>query len=228
MPKAKTSKRTRRVRNRAVFSYDGDPCEGEGGHDITIAQSAKGHVLRTTHTSKLETETSINSDFADPWTTGFFDFNTEAAVVDSSPVWTLDELLDSDPLESQPEPEERHMVRMSFTFECSLIDKNSYIRPSRHSKPGKCGIVLRISMSYSVIMVELVNPHAHSVKIAMAFTSARNVSAVASIVRCVSLNDTHFILCIRLRCVLLHICQDINLMYPVAVEWLFLRANIPM
>jgi hypothetical protein len=146
---------------------------------------------------------------------------------DSPPVWALYELLDSNPLESQPEPKERCIVRMSFTVECSLIDKDSYIRPSRHSKPGKCRIVLHISMSYSIMMVELVNPRACSVEIGTAFTSPRNVLAVASIVRHVSLNDTHLILCIRLRCVLLYICQGINLTYPAAVERLFLRADIP-
>ena len=77
------------------------------------------------------------------------------------------------------------------------------------------------------MMVELVNPHVRSVEIATAFTSVRNVSAVASIVRRVSLNDTHLILCIGLRCVLMHICQGINLTYPAAVERLFLRADIP-
>jgi hypothetical protein len=54
------------------------------------------------------------------------------------------------------------------------------------------------------MMVELVNPRARSVEIATAFTSARNVSAVASIVRRVSLNNTYLILYIELRCVLLH------------------------
>ena len=87
-------------------------------------------------------------------------------------------------------------------------------------------IVLRISMSYSIMMVELVNPRARSVEIATAFTSARNVSAVVFIVGHVSLNNTYLILCIVLRCVLLHICQGINLMYTAAVERFFLRTDI--
>jgi hypothetical protein len=62
-------------------------------------------------------------------------------------------------------------------------------------------------MSYSVMMVELANARARSVEMATVFTSARNVSAVASIVRRVSLNNTYLILCIGLKCVLLHICQ---------------------
>jgi hypothetical protein len=127
MPKAKTSKRTRRVHNRATFSRDDDLCEGEGVRDITVARSAGGRVLRTTtFASERKTGTSINGDFADPWTTGFFDANTEAVVVDSddSPVWALDELLDSDPLKSQPEPKERRIVRMPFTSECSFIVKD--------------------------------------------------------------------------------------------------------
>ena len=74
-------------------------------------------------------------------------------------------------------------------------------------------IVLCISMSYSVMMVELANPCARSVEIATPFTSARNVSAVASIVRHVSLNNTYLILYIELRCVVLHMCQGINLTY---------------
>ncbi|KAI0280828.1 hypothetical protein BGY98DRAFT_1185291 [Russula aff. rugulosa BPL654] len=107
MPKAKTSKRTRRVVNRATVFYD-NPCEGESIRNITVRRSAGGRVLRTTSIQK--TETSINGDSADPWTTGFFDANTETVVVDSDdspPVCALDELLDSNPLESQPEPKER-------------------------------------------------------------------------------------------------------------------------
>jgi hypothetical protein len=77
-----------------------------------------GRVLRSTApASKLEEAgASINGDFADPWTIGFFDSNTEAFVVDSPPVWAPEELLDSNPLESQPEPKVRRMVRISFTF----------------------------------------------------------------------------------------------------------------
>jgi hypothetical protein len=82
-------------------------------------------------------------------------------------------------------------------------------------------------MSYSVMMVELVvNPCARSVKIATAFTSARNVSAVIFIVGHVSLNNMYLILCIGLRCVLLHMCQGIDFIYPAAVEQFFLRAHI--
>jgi hypothetical protein len=120
MPKAKTSKRTRRVPNHATFFYDDDPCEGESVRDITVGRSAGGRILRTTTlASRLETGTSINGDLADPWTTGFFDANTEAVVVDSDdspPVWVLDESLDSDLLKSQLQPKERRMVRMSFMF----------------------------------------------------------------------------------------------------------------
>ena len=135
MPKANSSKRTRRVRNRVTVFYGDEPHEGKGGRHITVLQTGSGRVLHsTTLASKLETGTSlaINGDFADPWTTGFFDSNTEAFVVDSPkdspPVWAPDdsELLDSDPLESQPEPKDRRsMVRMPFSFECSLIDKDS-------------------------------------------------------------------------------------------------------
>jgi hypothetical protein len=126
MPKAKTSKRTRRVRNRATFFYHDDPCKDEGIRDITVARSAGGRIRRTTTLSKLNIGTSINADLSDPWTLGFFDSNTEAGVADSNdlpPVWAPDELV-SDPLESLPEPKERRMVRTPFTFECSLIDKD--------------------------------------------------------------------------------------------------------
>ena len=119
MPKAKTSKRTRRVPNRATFFYDDNPCKGESVCYTTVKRSAGGRVLRTT--SKLKTGTSINGDSADPWTTEFFDANTETVVVDSNdspPVWALDELPDSNPLESQPEPKEQCIVRMSFIVEC--------------------------------------------------------------------------------------------------------------
>ena len=78
------------------------------------------------------------------------------------------------------------------------------------------------------MMVELVNLRARSVEMVTAFTSARNVSVLASIVRRVSLNNTYLILCIGLRCVILHMCQAINLTYPAAVERLFLRADILM
>jgi len=83
-------------------------------------------------------------------------------------------------------------------------------------------------MSYSVMMVEPVNLHGHSVAMVMAFTSARHVLVLASIVRRVLLNNTYLILCIGLRCVILHMCQAINLTYPAAVERLFLRADILM
>jgi hypothetical protein len=76
------------------------------------------------------------------------------------------------------------------------------------------------------MMVELVNLCARSVEIATAFTSARNVLAVAYTVRGVSSNNTYLILCIGLRCVLSHMRQCINLTYPSAVERLFLRADI--
>ena len=78
------------------------------------------------------------------------------------------------------------------------------------------------------MMVEPVNPRAHSVEIATAFTSARNVSAAVFIVRGVSLKNTHLILCIGSRCVLLRIRQGIDLMYPTAVERFFLPADILM
>jgi hypothetical protein len=126
MPKATNSQRTRRVRNRATISYGDEPCGDGGGRNITVSQSATGRVLRSTAlASKLETGTSSNGDFADPWTTGFFDSNTEAFVDDSPLVWAPDELLDSVPLESLPEPKDRRMVRMAFTFKRSPIDKNS-------------------------------------------------------------------------------------------------------
>jgi hypothetical protein len=126
MPKVNSSKRTRRIRNRVTVYHDDEPCDDEGGRDITASRTTTGRIVHsTTLASKLETGTSINGDFADPWTTGFFDCNTEAFVVDSPPAWTPDEFLDSDPLESQPEPKDKRMVRMSFTFECSHIDKDS-------------------------------------------------------------------------------------------------------
>ena len=75
------------------------------------------------------------------------------------------------------------------------------------------------------MMVELVDPRARSVEIATAFTSARNVLAVASIVGYVWLNNTYLILCIGLRCVPSHISQGINLMHPTAVERFFLCAD---
>ena len=214
MPKAKSSQQTRRVRNHAVVSHTDEPYKDKCGCDITVLRTATERIIySTTLTSKLETGTSINSDFADPWTTGFFASNTEAFVVDLPPVWAPDGFLDSDLLKPQLEPKERHMVWMSFIFECLHIDKDSWIRLSRYSKPGKCMIVLCISMSYSAMMVELANPCAHSVEIATPFTSARNVSAVTSIVRHVSLNNTYLILYIKLRCVVLHMCQGINLIY---------------
>jgi hypothetical protein len=118
MPKTSSSQRTRRVRNRATVFYDDEPCKDEGSRNITVSQTAMGRVLRSTApASKLEEAgASINGDFADPWTIGFFDSNTEAFVVDSPPVWAPEELLDSNPLESQPEPKVRRMVRISFTF----------------------------------------------------------------------------------------------------------------
>jgi hypothetical protein len=109
-----------------MISYGDEPCSSGGGLNITVSQTATGRVFRSTAlASKLETGTSSNGDFADPWTTGFFDSNTEAFVDDSPIVWAPDELLDSDLLESQPEPKDRRTVRMAFTFECPLIDKNS-------------------------------------------------------------------------------------------------------
>jgi hypothetical protein len=100
--------------------YEDEPCEG--GRNITISQTTKGRVLRSTAlASKVKTGTSINSDSADPWTTGFFDSNTEAFVVDSP----SDELLDFEPLKSQPEPKDRRTVWMPFTFGCSHNDKGS-------------------------------------------------------------------------------------------------------
>jgi hypothetical protein len=124
MPKANKSKRTRHILNRATTLYDDDEsCEGEGGHHITISRTASGHIIRSsTLPSELETETSINRDSADPWTAGFFDSNTKALIVevDSPP----DELLDFDPLESQPEPKGRRMVRMPFTLGFSHINSS--------------------------------------------------------------------------------------------------------
>jgi hypothetical protein len=121
MPKAKP----RRVRNRATVFYAEKPGERKGGRHITVRQTAAGRILHsTTIARKLETGTPDDNFIDDPWTTGFFDSNTEAFVVDSLPVWAPDELLDSDPPESQPEPRDRRTVRMSFTFECSLNDKN--------------------------------------------------------------------------------------------------------
>jgi hypothetical protein len=123
MPKANSSQRTRRVRNHATFLYDDEPCNEEGSRNITVSQTTTGRVLRSTAlASKPEPGTSINGD---PWTTGFFDSNTEAFVVDSPPVWAPDELLDSNSLESQPEPKDWCMVRIPFTFECPHIDKDS-------------------------------------------------------------------------------------------------------
>ena len=121
MPKANRT-RTRRVRNRPIVLYDDEPCEGEDGRNITISQTATGRVLHSTSlASGLETGSSLNRDLPDPWTTGFFDSNTEAFVVDSP----SDELLDFGPLKSQPEPKVRRMVWMVFTVGCSHIDKGS-------------------------------------------------------------------------------------------------------
>jgi hypothetical protein len=75
-------------------------------------------------------------------------------------------------------------------------------------------------------MVELVNPRVRSVEIVTAFTSARNVLAVVFIVGHVSLNNMYLILCIGLRCVLLHMCQGIDFMYLTAVEQFFFRVHI--
>src|SRR6266849_4628051 len=119
MPKANNSQRTRCVRNHATISYGDEPCSSGGGLNITVLQTTTGRVLCSTAlASKLETRTSSNGNFADSWTTGFFNSNTEAFVDDSPIVWAPDEFLDSDPLESQPEPKDQHMVRMAFTFEC--------------------------------------------------------------------------------------------------------------
>jgi hypothetical protein len=136
MPKSTPNKRTRRVRNRPTYTYADDPREVESRRNITVSQTTSGRILHsnTLATKLVETRASINGDFADPWTTGFFDSNTEAFVIDSPPA---DELLDSDPLESQPQPKDRRKVRVPFTFECSLINKDSSIRPSRFLKPGK-------------------------------------------------------------------------------------------
>ena len=121
MPKANRT-RTRHVRNRPIVLYDDEPCEGEDGRNITISQTAAGRVLHSTSlASGLETGSSLNRDLPDPWTTGFFDSNTEAFVVDSP----SDELLDFGPLKSQPEPKVRCMVWMVFTVGCSHIDKGS-------------------------------------------------------------------------------------------------------
>lgn len=113
MPKANSSQRKRRVCNHATILYNDELCKREASHNITISQTATGHVFHSTSfASNLETGTLINSDSADPWTTGFFNSNTEAFVVDSPP----DELLDLDPLESQPDPKDRCTVRMPFTI----------------------------------------------------------------------------------------------------------------
>lgn len=122
MPKAKNSQRTRRARNHARVLYDNEPYEGEAGRDITVLQSTTGRVI---HSTTRASEPETGRDSADPWTTGFFDSKTGEFIADLP----SDELLDFDPLESQPEPEpepkDRQKVQVSVTFECSCIDKGS-------------------------------------------------------------------------------------------------------
>jgi len=111
MPKASSSQKTSHICNRATVFYEDELCKGKGVHNITVLQSTTGHVLYSiTLASKLETGASINGDIVDPWTIGFFDSNTKAFVVDLPPVWAPDKLLDPDPLESQLEPKDQHMV----------------------------------------------------------------------------------------------------------------------
>jgi hypothetical protein len=124
MPKANKSKRTRHILNRATTLYDDDEsCEGEGGHHITISWTASGRIILSSALPlQLQTQTNHTRDSADPWTAGFFDSNTKAFVVevDSPP----DELLDFDPLESQPELKGQRMVRMPFTLGFSHINSS--------------------------------------------------------------------------------------------------------
>jgi hypothetical protein len=123
MPKASGSRRTRHARNRATVLYDDGPYEVESGRDITVSWTTTGRI---SHSTALASEPETGSDSADPWTTGFFDPKTEETFIADLP---SDEFLDFDPLEPQaepePEPEDRRKVRVSFTFECSRIDKRS-------------------------------------------------------------------------------------------------------
>src|SRR3984957_20798965 len=100
-----TSRQTKRVRKRAKVFYDDDPSEGDTHCDVTISQHATGRVSRsTTLVSEREAGTS---DSTDPWTTGFFDENSEAFVVDSLP----DELQDFNTPALPLDPDEETRVQ---------------------------------------------------------------------------------------------------------------------
>ena len=116
-----TSRRTKRVRKRAKVFYDDDPSEGDTHCDVTISQHATGRVSRsTTLVSEREAGTS---DSTDPWTTGFFDENSEAFVVDSLP----DELQDFNtpalPLDPDEETRVQPKVLTVFTTARLLMKK---------------------------------------------------------------------------------------------------------
>lgn len=74
------SRRLKRARKRVTVSYDDDPSMNEPCRDITIMQSSTGRLLHSTTLANAGA-----SEFADPWTQGFFDKNSEAFVVDSLP-----------------------------------------------------------------------------------------------------------------------------------------------
>jgi hypothetical protein len=116
-----TSRRTKRARKRVKVFYDDDPSEGDTHCDVTISQSATGCVSRST--ALVSEREAGTSDSTDPWTTGFFDENSEAFVVDSLP----DELEDLNMPALQLDPDEETRVRPKvltvFTFAHLLTKK---------------------------------------------------------------------------------------------------------
>jgi hypothetical protein len=80
--------------NNVTVFYNDELNEGNAGHNVMISQTTTGHVLYSTSLMvSLEEDASNMMDvIIDPWTTGFFDANTEAFMVYS----LLDDLQESE------------------------------------------------------------------------------------------------------------------------------------
>jgi len=110
MPPANQPRRPKCARVK-IF-YDDEPDEGDASHDVTITQATSGRLLHSTSlASGSQVEPSISGDFTDPWSTGFFDENSEAFVADSLPddVQDLD-VPGSQLPESEQEPKDQRKV----------------------------------------------------------------------------------------------------------------------
>jgi len=119
------SRPRKRARGSVTVFYDDEPSEGDAGRDVTISQTSTGRILRATSlTNVLEAETSAT---ADPWTTGFFDVNTEAFVADSLPD-DFQESCSHDAEESNEELKDQRKVVAIFMLDCSFTEEK--LRPT--------------------------------------------------------------------------------------------------